>query len=404
MQHGQPVAGDARVVELTCDLIRTPSPNLPGDERAVADLVSAAITARGLPSPAVHALAPHRPNLLCTIDFGPGGRHLCLSGHLDTKPVGTARWSTDPFEPVVRDGRLYGLGACDMKGAVAAMIEAADRLTKSGLRQGQLSLLFTADEENAAAFGARHLAEAGVVAADAIVIGEPGGIDADWDRLHLGSRGIANFTVEVSGDQGHSSLSDQRDFVNASVAMAGLLTDFNRGFRPSAPTHPLVPGGPTVNPGVLVAGGVNFGVIPGHAEFSVDVRTLPGMTKAGLQRDLEQFLAESQAVDSRLRPRVRFEEPPRDWLPASEVPSTHAIATSAREALNEVFGSCPPDALFPGTTDAAWFQGEAGVPTLPALGPGLLERAHAADEFVSIDALTKAADVYVAIARRFCES
>lgn len=404
MSQGQTEAAQ-RVVDLTGELIRTPSPNLPGDERAVADLVSVAMQERGLPTPTVHALEPHRPNLLATLDFGPGGRHLCLSGHLDTKPVGTATWATDPFDPVIVDGNLYGLGACDMKGAIAAMVEAAAQLAQGGhLAQGQLSLLFTADEENAAAFGARYLAEAGVVNADAIVIGEPGGIDTDWDHLHLGSRGIANFTVEVTGDQGHSSLSDQRDFVNASVAMAGLLTEFAQGFRPSAPSHPLVPGGPTVNAGVLVTGGVNFGVVPGHAEFSVDVRTLPGMDKAQFEQDLRQFLAESQRRDPRLRTRVRFEDSPRDWLNASEVVPGDPVVVSARHALTEVFGQAPPTAMFPGTTDAAWFHGHAGVPTLPALGPGLLERAHAADEFVSLDALSRTPDVYVALIRHFCGS
>ena len=101
------------------------------------------------------ARAPERPNLLATFDFGPGGRHLVLCGHIDTKPVGGADWSVDPFAATVDGDRLYGLGSTDMKGAVAAMIVAARDLD---LPRGRLSLLLVADEENGAAYGARHVA------------------------------------------------------------------------------------------------------------------------------------------------------------------------------------------------------------------------------------------------------
>ncbi len=84
------------------------------------------------------ARAPERPNLLATLDFGPGGRHLVLCGHIDTKPVGGAHWSVEPFSATVDGDRLYGLGSTDMKGAVAAMIVAARDLD---LPRGRLSLL-----------------------------------------------------------------------------------------------------------------------------------------------------------------------------------------------------------------------------------------------------------------------
>jgi acetylornithine deacetylase/succinyl-diaminopimelate desuccinylase-like protein len=118
------------VVELARTLVRTPSPNPPGDERAVAGVVTEALAALGLPRAEVLALDGTRPNLLVTLDLGPGGRHLVLSGHLDTKPVGDADWSWDPLAADVDGDRLLGLGSADMKGAVAAMLVAAARLAR----------------------------------------------------------------------------------------------------------------------------------------------------------------------------------------------------------------------------------------------------------------------------------
>jgi succinyl-diaminopimelate desuccinylase len=389
-----------RMQRLAEALIAAPSPNLPGDERAVAKVVTDALEERGLPAPRRIAKEEERPNLLSTIDFGPGGGHLCLCGHMDTKPVGSAEWDIDPFEPTVEGDRLYGLGACDMKAALAAIIEAAASL--DDVPRGRLSLLFTADEEYMAVNGARFLAESQALEADAVVIAEPGGMDHDWDRLHLLSRGIANFTLHVFGDQGHSSLSDQKPMVNASLNMARLLVACSEEFRPRARAHPLVPGGPTINPGVKVSGGVNFGVFPGHASFSCDVRTLPGMSRADFERDIEEWLKQQEENIPDLRARIEFEPEPAGWLPATEVDGDAPLVGAVADSLRETLGSAPPVAAFPGTTDAAWLQGVAGIPTLPAVGPGLLENAHRANEFVSLAALEKAPPIYAGIARRFC--
>lgn len=389
-----------RTQRLAEALIAAPSPNLPGDERAVAKIVTDALEERGLPAPRRIAKEEERPNLLSTIDFGPGGSHLCLCGHMDTKPVGSAEWDTDPFVPTVEGDRLYGLGACDMKGALAAIIEAAASL--DDVPRGRLSLLFTADEEYMAVNGARFLAESQALEADAVVIGEPGGMEHDWDRLHLLSRGIANFTLHVFGDQGHSSLSDQKPMVNASLNMARLLVACSEEFRPRARPHPLVPGGPTINPGVKVSGGVNFGVFPGHASFSCDVRTLPGMSRADFERDIEEWLKQQEENIPDLRARIEFEPEPAGWLPATEVDGSAPLVEAVADSLRETLGRAPPVAAFPGTTDAAWLQGVAGIPTIPAVGPGLLENAHRANEFVSLAALEKAPPIYAGIARRFC--
>jgi acetylornithine deacetylase/succinyl-diaminopimelate desuccinylase-like protein len=396
------MTGSPDVIELTARLVAAPTPNPPGDERAAADVVTEACAELGLPAPRVLAAHATRPNLVVDLDFGRGGRHLALSGHLDTKPVGDATWSSDPFVARVDDGHLYGLGACDMKGAVAAMLLAAAELADDGPTAGRLSLVFTADEEHGSEYGSRYLAERGAVRADAIVIGEPGGIDGDWDRLQTVSRGIANFWIDVDGDQGHSSLSEAKGFVSATQECARLLVRFAERFEPSfTPSMPDLR--PTVNAGVRIEGGVGFGVVPGKASFAVDLRLLPGMERRQLEADLERFLDDARGERPGLRADYRFEPEPRDWLPATEVPADAPIVGAARAALAAVLGTAPPIGAFPGTTDASWLQGLAGIPTLPGLGPGLLERAHTADERVSLRGLRQAVDVYRTLAGDFCQ-
>jgi succinyl-diaminopimelate desuccinylase len=397
------------VVELTSALVAAASPNPPGDEAAVAKVIAGALSDRGLPAPVTISRAAHRPNLAVTVDFGPGGRHLCLCGHMDTKPVGDANWQVDPMRATIDGDRLYGLGSADMKGAIAAMIEAAAGLVSSGPPAGRLTLLFTADEEDGASYGARFLAagalaEAGVPSPDAVVIGEPGGLDADWDLLHLASRGIARMRLTVAGDQGHSSLAARTGAVNASVEAARLIAAFADRFSPRVPyrSDALQGWEATVNAGLRIGGGVGYGVIPGEVYFDAEVRLLPGMNRADFDADLGSFLEAERLANPRLRARAAFDEPPCDWLDGTEVVADHPIAEATRVALAEVLGTAPADSVFPGTTDAAWLQGLAGLPTLPAVGPGLLARCHGADEWVSITAVEQAVRIYREIVMNFC--
>jgi succinyl-diaminopimelate desuccinylase len=389
------------VVALTRHFVEVPSPNLPGDEREIAAAVSDFARSSGLTDIRILAKKPERPNVLIDLDFGSGGRHLALSGHIDTKPVGNAKWATDPFVGEIIDGNLHGLGTCDMKGGVAAMLIAAARVAKSAPSRGRLTLVFTADEEYGSQYGSRYLAEEKLVDADAIVIGEPGGIMQDWDMLNIVSRGIANVFIDVEGRQGHSSLSRIKGYQSATLAMATVMQAFARDFAPSFPANALNVS-PTVNAGVMISGGVGFGVVPGLATFASDIRLVPGMNRETFESELAEFIA-GFAKDG-IRASARFEQSPRDWLPPTEVAHDDPVVTSCQEAVKQVLGATLPLGAFPGTTDACWLQGMLGIPTLPAFGPGLLEYAHAADERVSIAALEQAVPIYEALIRNFCEA
>jgi acetylornithine deacetylase/succinyl-diaminopimelate desuccinylase-like protein len=268
-----------------------------------------------------------------------------------------------------------------MKGAVAAMIVAASRLE---LGRGRVSLLLVADEENGAAYGARFVApELGD--ADAIVIGEPCGHDEDFDRLPLVSRGIARWRAVARGRQGHSSLSGGPS--NAGVDAARAVVALADGGPLPAPENRFGLAGweLTLNPALRFDGGVGYGVLPGEIAALGEVRLLPGTDRDAL----------TAALRARLNG-VALEWDEIDWLEATAVAPGDPIAVAARRAL----GGEAPDSVFPGTTDATWLAPVA--PTLPALGPGLLARAHAADEWVSVAALERAVELYVSLAEEFC--
>jgi succinyl-diaminopimelate desuccinylase len=396
------VSLEETVVDFARRLIRTPSPNPPGDERAVAKLARELAVAAGLPAPTVLERSAPRPNLMFTVDFGPGGRHLVFCGHLDTKPVGDAAWTVDPLAADLDGDRLYGLGSADMKGAIAAMIVAAARLIgEAAPRTGRLSLLLCADEEDGARYGAQYLAEALDPRADGVLIGEPGGLADDYDLLHLGSRGIARLRVTAHARQGHSSLSDAPGVRNAGVDAARAAIAIADGLPLPVPADPYGIKGwtATVNTALAFRGGVGYGVLPGRIGVDTEVRLLPGMGVDDVRAPIADLLGDV-AIATGAQLRLDFDE--QGFLPGTVSDPAGALPAAARAASRRVLGRTPPDGMFPGTTDASWLQPAWNVPVLPAFGPGLLRHAHGADEWVSVVALRQAVDLYADIANTFC--
>ena len=398
---------DGEVLEFARELIRTPSPNPPGDERAVADLVTERLRGLGIDDIARLGAEESRPNLVARLRGASPGPTLILSGHLDTKPAGDMdAWETDPWDPVLRDGDLIGLGSGDMKAAVAGMVYAAAALAHAqqagGADEGfagELVLVFTADEEAGAQFGSKWLADNGHLQGDAAVIGEPSGITAEWQSVHLVSRGAALFKIALFGTQMHSSISDRLPGVNATVKMARLIDRMDREFDSylTYDEHPLCPTGPTVNVGVMAEGGVFYGVYPGNAEFACDVRTLPGMTEESVKADLGRFLSDAMADDPELRAELRWHL----MVPAVEIDADHPVVAALVEAGEEVLGAAPELDAFPGATDAPYFQLGAGIPTVAAFGPGMLPRAHSPNEYMDADGAALSASVYALAALRY---
>jgi acetylornithine deacetylase/succinyl-diaminopimelate desuccinylase-like protein len=359
----------------------------------------------GLGGAEIKAKSPERPNVLCRLAGAARGRTLMYNGHLDTKPIGNrAQWNTDPLRGETVNGRLYGLGIGDMKAAVAGMVYAADALRAAGVPLGgDLLLVFSADEEAGSAYGADYLVEEKLVHADAALLGEPCGVHREWEYICLLSRGNTCFRTRVWGTQMHSSISDILPSVNASAKMAYVLWRMHRDLRSHIhfSPHPLCPQGPTINVGVMVNGGVFFGVYPGYAEFATDFRTLPGMTRESVRQDLEAFLDELRREDPDLQVEIEPEPLPLGWIEPSEIPADHPLVKALQSATERVLGAIPPLGAIPGTTDAPKFQFGLGIPTVPAFGPGLLPLAHGPNECIAVDSVLQAAQIYALCALNY---
>ena len=267
---------------------------------------------------------------------------------------------------------------------------------------GTLRLALSADEEGGSRFGARFLVGLPEMAADAVLVGEPTGMKASWTYVGIANRGIAAFRVSVRGTQMHSSLSDQVPSVNASVKLGNVLSRMASEFRPRYPHDPKVPGGPTVNLGVTLSGGVFFGVYPGHAEFGIDVRTVPGMTFAVLQSDFKAFVEKLRDEDPDLDVSVE-PVPELGWLPPSSIDPDHPLVAATSSAARDVLGHDVPLGTMPAFTDGSHWN-HAGMACIPAFGPGSLLQAHQPNEFVPVEDVIMAARIYALTAIRYLGS
>lgn len=337
-----------------------------------------------------------RPNLIVTVDCGGNGR-LGLSGHLDTKPIGDAlsEWNTPPLELTVIGDDAYGLGSTDMKGGVAAMMLALERFAAGTAQDaGAVSLILTADEEQGSDAGAKALCASGLLPqVDDIVIGEPSGITEPWQAIYLVSRGICCFDIEVMTRQGHSGLSSTLGR-NAILCAADLLRAFDT-FTPAVDTPGEVGCSPTVNPGIFINGGVSYGTWPGYCRVSMEVRLVPGMAQVTLHREVEDLVQATLGRDASYR--IRYLQSSQGWMPAVELSPTGLVARAAQIAAKSVLKRDVPFDAFPGGTDATYFMGEAGIPTIASLGPGWISLAHGANEKVGVGQLSEAVDLYEAL-------
>jgi len=384
------------IIDFTAELVATPSETPTGDEQQIAQLLLGKLNQLGLTGAEIASTRPEHPNILYRLAGKGHGRTLLYVAHTDTKPVGDAReqWFTDPFSATIKDGKMYGLGTADMKAAVAAFVYATRALKQVEPLAGDLLLALVANEEGGSRYGAHYLCTEYGLKADMALIGEPPGVTKEWEHIHLGCRGVSCFKVKVYGTQIHSSVSDQLGSVNASVKLAQLLTRMHRELKLNYKPHPLCPRGVTVNLGVFVKAGVFYGVNPGYAEFGTDIRTVPGMNKDDLARDLEAFLDLCRKDDPTLDVQLEFAPPPLDWIAPTEVDEALPIAEALARASEKVLGFQPPFGIYPAGTDSPHFQLAAGIPTIPAYGAGVISVCHGANEWVGVESIVQACKIY----------
>ncbi|MBK9169975.1 MAG: M20 family metallopeptidase [Bryobacterales bacterium] len=361
------------VLETLADLVRIPSIN-PAYEGGVPEEAAAAYVERFFAARGIETwrqeVFPGRPNLIARLPGSSPGLRVVLEAHTDTVSVGGM--TIPPFEPEVRDGNLYGRGSCDTKAGLAAMMHAVAGLHADGIvPQAEVWLVAAADEEHSFR-GVLKLCEA-LDSASAAIVAEPTSL-----RAVIASKGVVRWKIRTRGRSAHSSKPHLG--INAISHMARVIDLLEREAPALAPPpHPLL-GPATLNIGII-RGGAQVNFVPAECEIEIDRRLLPGERTEGV-------LAEYDRLLDRLRPEIDVVmDVPMLADEALETPASSAVAAVASRVL-ERLGLDPEPCGVPYGSDASKLS-RHGVPSM-IFGPGSIDRAHAAVEFVECDQVLQA--------------
>jgi len=368
------------VVAATTGLVSRASENPPGEEEVVAGWLVDRLNNSPVPfAVESETVAPGRPNVVARAGDPEQGRVL-LTGHTDVVPANADDWTNDPYEPTVRDGRLYGRGTADMKGAIAAMIVATEQYFDHTDAPGQVILGFVVDEEHGGA-GMQAFGDGGIEA-DAAIVGEPTDLN-----VCTAIKGVARYEVAIQGENCHSGQPDQgRDAIRGLrelIARVEALDD-----ELESTSHPVLAHEDiTVTE---VAGGLAPNVVADRATATVDWRFLPGETEPvpfddRVHEALADLTVDGETLSVDLERTV--------FARAGETDSDHWIVTDTLDAARE-HGIDAEVVGFDAATDARFLLHDAEIPTVH-FGPGsLTDDAHTVDESVTVADLVTATVVY----------
>jgi acetylornithine deacetylase/succinyl-diaminopimelate desuccinylase family protein len=374
------------VLQTLADLVRINSINSsyeggPGEAEAAA-YVRRFFEQRGM-EVWVQEVFPGRNNVIARVPGRDSSRRIVFEAHMDT--VSIKGMTIDPFDPVVRDGRLHGRGSVDDKAGLAAMMHAVADIHASGDRPPCEVWMAAVVDEEFSFRGVVKLCED--LKADAAVVAEPTEF-----KCVIASKGVLRWRIRTKGKAAHSSKPHLG--VNAITAMSRVVLTLNEDHERMQETkHPLLGPG-TCNVGVI-KGGVQVNFVPDEAVIEIDRRLLPG-------EEVSDVLAHYQVLLDALMKRhpdviAEMEEPMlQDW--PFQTDADAGIVNLAREVLGEM-GRDDGVSGVPFGSDASKFS-RLGIPTI-LFGPGSIDQAHAAVEYVECAEVEKALAVYTEIARRF---
>jgi succinyl-diaminopimelate desuccinylase len=397
IQHAQEQLDPQALLDTLVELVRVPSvfdPAQPdGNERAATDLIASLLDQWGLQYQRWE-VAPERPNLVVDLPGTRPGPTLIFEGHTDVVTAGDlSDWSVPPFGALMRDGRLYGRGACDMKGGVVAMLYAARALQGAGCDYaGAVRLAILADEEGMMQ-GAKGFVSGGFLAdATAAVICEPEG-----DRVCVAQKGAIRLRVTLTGKMAHGCMPEEG--INPVTALGEVIVAcraLEREIQQERPPHPLL-GQFSLTPTVALGGEREQGnVIPSRADLILDIRTTTAHGHDEIRRRIAERVASAVSLVSGATHRIEV----MDDRPATETDPDDPIVQAAIAAHQAETGAPPPLGGVPGSTDGTIFWAAARIP-LVTWGPGSTTLPHQADEWVAVDDVVRYARSYVGVALRY---
>ena len=370
---------ESEVVKFCQDLVRIKSVNPPGDELEAADYVASTLNKFGVDTELIKHNST-RASVLARLKGSGRKPGLLYNGHLDTVPVGAEKWVHEPFSGEVAEEKIWGRGASDMKGGLAAMMAAVKVLAESKVPlQGDLLLAATAGEE-ADSLGAKAISMMpNLGPLQAVVISEPSSND-----IFVAEKGALWLELTTHGKTAHGSMPEQGR--NAVVMMVKLIDELEKLTIPYE-HHPLL--GDFTRSVNTIAGGVKTNVVPDSCVVTIDMRTVPGQDHRTIARGVENLIADLSRRIPEFKASVRITN---DRAPVETSPKEPTVESFA-EVVTEVTGAKPIPKGVAYYSDAVVF-----VPVLKApmilCGPGEAKLAHQPNECVEIGRLIESAKIF----------
>ncbi len=369
-------------------LVQTPS--LSCDERAIAHLIQQELHQVGVGSVMTDCVG----SVVARLGNG-NGPTLLIDAHMDTVAPSASSWPYGPYSGTIKDGKLYGLGACDMKGSIASMVYAAKRLVETGVElNGNLVLAFAVQEEPCEGCALKVLVEEEGIRPDWVVLADPSDL-----TIRRGHRGRVLFKVTVHGKSSHGSRPDLgENAITAAVRLifsvdllaAGLANDPFLGPGTLAVTH-IESQSPSAN------------AIPDSCTFYIDRRLTLGETAARAQMQIESVVeregiqASVEVVEYDARSYLGYRLHAREAFNPWALDQDHPLLTTASHAAQSVLGHAPAITSWAFSTDGVYSMAEAGIPTI-GFGPGNPDDAHTVNDHVVLDDVAQAAQIFALLA------
>lgn len=360
------------VLETLADLVRINSVNSsyeggPG-EGEIAAYVRRFFEQRGI-EVWEQEVFPGRPNVLARLPGRDANRRIVLEAHTDT--VSVKGMTIPPFEPVIRDGKMYGRGSCDTKAGLATMMHAVASLKEDGITPPCEVLLAAAVDEEFSYRGVVRLCEE--LKAEAAIVAEPTEL-----RAVIATKGVLRCRIVVHGRSAHSSKPHLG--VNAITHMARVIAAIEAdNERMASVKHPLVGCG-TCNVGVIT-GGVQVNFVPDRCAIEIDRRLLPGERASDAVAHYRHLLQSLDGISAEVEdPLLLVDE-------ALDTPADAAVVQTAMRVLSDLGLNAEPCGV-PFGCDASKLS-RAGIPSI-VFGPGSIDRAHTADEYIELDQVERA--------------
>jgi succinyl-diaminopimelate desuccinylase len=377
---------EKEVVQVCQKLLKIQSVNPPGDELAAAEYISGVLAKAGLEVELLKH-SPARASVISRLRGSGKAPALLFNGHIDTVPVGAETWIHDPFSGAIGDGKVWGRGAADMKGGVAALMMALKVLADARLPlKGDILFAATAGEETNSLGATAIASRKDLGPVQAILIPEPSG-----NELYIAEKGAFWVELTTQGKTAHGSMPDLGK--NAVLMMARLIAEFEKLEIPFQ-SHPLLDGFTrSVN---TIAGGVKTNVIPDSCSATIDMRTVPGQDHRDILRQIEALIKD-------------LEEKIPDFKASAKIINDRApIETPANDPAVEIFHKVICEITGKSSVPQGTRYFTDGVVLVPALkapllicGPGAPGLAHQPNEYVEIDKVLEAVRIYTLAAMRF---